>query len=455
MKKRYAYRIFKRYVRFFMDHLLFRRHYVLGKENMPKQGDHCIIPANHQHPAIDPVSTVLCFPQPVHPYILAFGTIFTWNDWINKFWDWVGMLPAFRMDYEGVEEALKRTKWVVDVASTKMVEGYPVMLFPEANHHEESFQRQWTQGFLEIAFTTAEKLGYEQDVKVVPLGLHFSQFYGIQGEYIHNFGEPFSLKPYYEQYKQKPRTTVRQLTPVLREQLKKLMLCTEDMEHHDLYDFLRRTNSEEAFAKELGLNINKLPERLECDQKFWAALEDGLANKADGPKVVEELDATWREIRAEEKKLRLREHAAEKKRMSVPAIIGSALVQLALLPLWLVSLFPGAIFYFVPPTLMPGKEDRYYRIYTVTMQFCITLLVLLPLCALATLLVLGLVWGWWWQAVVWIVLWYPMMLFAWYEGLWMRRTKEQITLRCHKKDALKLLALYKKLYNLVDKLIGK
>ena len=455
MKKRYGYRLLKRYARFFMNHLLFKRHYFIGQENLPAEGEPYIIPANHQNPAIDPVSMSLFFPQRVHPFTLAFGTIFTWNDWLNKFWDWVGMLPAFRMDYEGVEEAMKRTKWVVDFAATKMVEGNPVMLFPEANHHEENWMRTWTPGFLEIAFHAAEKLNFEKDVKVVPLALHFSSQYDIQGSYLLHFGEAFSLMPYYEQYKKKPRTTVRELTPVIREQLKDMMLYTDDLEHHDLYDFLRKTNVEVEYAKVLGLNIDELPERLQCDQKLWADLENGLANKADGQQIVDELEITWIEVRKVEKKLHLREHASEKKRMSLPAIFGSLLVQLALLPLWIVSLFPSAIFYFVPPMFMPCKEDRYYRVYIPTMQYVVTLLVLFPLCVIVTLLVLGLVWGWWWQALVWIILWYPMALFAWYDGLWMRRTFEQIVLRCHKRETAHLDGLYDKIYKLVNKLISK
>jgi hypothetical protein len=73
---------------------------------------------------------------------------------------------------------------------------------------------------------------------------------------------------------------------------------------------------------------------------------------------------------------------------------------------------------------------------------------------LAILLVLGLVWGWWWQAVLWIALLYPLALFAWYEGQWMRRTWEQLSMRLHKAKTQKLHDLYNRFYGLVKKLIG-
>ena len=104
---------------------------------------------------------------------------------------------------------------------------------------------------------------------------------------------------------------------------------------------------------------------------------------------------------------------------------------------------------------MPGREDRYYKLYDQALQLIVSALVIIPVFMLATLLVLGLVWGWWWQAVVWILLWYPLALFAWYVGNWMRRTIEQITLRCHKAQTAELDGLYDKLYKLVTKLISK
>ena len=447
--------VFKRYVRLMMNHLLFRHHYIFGKENIPTNGDPFIVPANHQSTAIDPIAMVLAYPRDVHPYVLAMGGVFTWNEWINKFWDWVGMLPAFRMDYEGVDEALKRTKYVVDFAADKMVDGNPVMLFPEMNHHEEHWMRPWAPGYLEIAFLAAEKTNFEKDVKVVPLAHHFSSYYGVQGSYLLRFGEPISLKPYYESYQAKPRTTIRKIKDIARERVKEMMLYTEDLEHHDLYDFIRKTKAGDEYAEQLGLKPDYLPDRLESDKKLWADLEDGLANKAEGPQLVDELETTWKSILGLEKELHLREHAGEEKRMSPLAICGAALVQLALLPLWIVSLFPSAIMYFIPPMFMPGKEDRYYKLYTQAMQFIVSLVVIIPIFSLVAILVLGLVWGWWWQAIAWVILWFPLALFAWYDGMWMRRTIEQIRLRCHKQQAAKLDGLYNKFYSLVKQLIRK
>ena len=111
-----------------MDHIMFRKHNIIGEENLPPFGEPYVVPANHQNAAMDALVMVLSVDNRSHPYVLAMGGVF-WNKVINAFWDWLGMLPAFRMNEEGLVEAVERAKFVVDFASDKMVnEGNPVFL---------------------------------------------------------------------------------------------------------------------------------------------------------------------------------------------------------------------------------------------------------------------------------------------------------------------------------------
>lgn len=458
MKKRLGYRLFKHYVRFLLNHMLYRRHYILGKENLPAIGEHCVIPANHQNAAIDPIAMVLSHPQPVHPYVLAMGGVFTWSPIINMIWDWVGMLPAFRMDFEGVDEALKRTKYVVDFAAEKITEGNPVMLFPEANHHVEHWMRIWQVGYLEIAFKAAEKMNFEKDVKIIPLGHHYSSYYGARGSYLLHYGEPFSLMPYYEEYKEHPRTTMRKINPILREKVKGMMLYTDDLEHEGLFDFVRLSQIGIDHAQALHINPDYLPDRLTSDQQVFAKLDHGTELH---PEKTEQLMQTWQDIRQAEDRLHLREHAFEraskhlaKKSWCVIHTVISVLLHILMLPLWLFSLIPCGIFYYIPPMFMPGKEDPYYKVYTQSMQLIVSVLVFIPLCVLAAILVLGLCWGWWWQAVVWILTWPLFGLFAWYYGSWMRQTFERVMMLTHPKQTKRLAELYNTFYKQANELIN-
>ena len=47
-----------------------------------------------------------------------------------------------------------------------------------------------------------------------------------------------------------------------------------------------------------------------------------------------------------------------------------------------------------------------------------------------------------------------LMLFAWHDGMWMRRTWEQLCMRVFKSKANRLRNLYDRFYGLVKELIG-
>lgn len=449
-KAKLGYRIFKHYVRFLMDHLFYRKQYILGKENLPGLGEPFVMPANHQNTAMDPLIMLLSNDNASHPYVLAMGGVFTWHPLINKFWDWLGMLPAFRMDYEGLDSSMQNTPMVIDMASDRLKNGDRVIIYPEANHHEEHWMRVWQHGFLKIAFEAAEKMNWETDVKIIPTAHHYSSFYGLQQDYMIRYAEPISLKPYYERYQQKPRTVMRELTPKIREIVKEMILYTDDLEHHYTLQFVSESVYGDRYAKKQGLNPKVLPEKLQSDQKLWAAIEAG--GQRD-PKMLEELHHTAEEIRQQKKRLHIREHYGEKPIPSVLSLSLNVLIQLIMLPVFIFSLIPSAIMYFVPPMFMPGKEDTYYNMYRQAMIFIINVVLMIPVFSLTALLVMGLHWGMWWQAVVWIFSWYPLAFFAWYWGNWMRDTWDALMLVCHRKEAKNLQENYKKLFKQLAELL--
>ena len=89
--------------------------------------------------------------------------------------------------------------------------------------------------------------------------------------------------------------------------------------------------------------------------------------------------------------------------------LAKGLLVLALLPLWIVSLWPHIICYWAPLALL--KEDK---MFTNSYRLILSIVILYPLFALITLLVMGLGFGMWWQALVWILLWIPIGKYCWW-----------------------------------------
>ncbi len=128
--------------------------------------------------------------------------------------------------------------------------------------------------------------------------------------------------------------------------------------------------------------------------------------------------------------------------MSIPAILASLLAQLLLLPLWLVSLYPNIFHYNIHRPLL--KTDK---MFTNTYRFIIPVVLGVPFFMLATVLVCGLAWGWWWQSFLWMLLaTYPLARFALWDWRWMKRTARQLKMRCMAARVAALKEKRKKLF---------
>ena len=74
----------------------------------------------------------------------------------------------------------------------------------------------------------------------------------------------YLVKPdltYYEQYKTKPRTTMRQVNDIVESQIRELMLNISDLDHYTSIDALREGPVGKDFAIKLGLNPRFLTEK--------------------------------------------------------------------------------------------------------------------------------------------------------------------------------------------------
>ena len=108
----------------------------------------------------------------------------------------------------------------------------------------------------------------------------------------------------------------------------------------------------------------------------------------DNEELVEQVD----ELMEREEELGIRDTM-----MAAPptwtGTLAKGLLVLALLPLWIVSLWPHIICYWAPLALL--KEDK---MFTNSYRLILSIVILYPLFTLITLLVMGLGFGMWWQA---------------------------------------------------------
>ena len=417
-----GYRLYKRYVRFMNEKLMYRHIYYLGKENLPALGEPCMIVSCHQNCANDPLNMLLGLENESHPYIIARGNVFSWHPLITKFFLWLGMLPAFRLNYDG-QESLGKNEETIRISGGKMIEGNRLVMYPEGTHQNKHWLGEFSFGYTRLAFQTAEKDNFQHDIRIVPSAHHYADYFELQTDVLIRFGTPVSLAPYYELYKTKPRTAQREVNKLIRGQIESMMLDIRDLEHYEEIEWLRNSEFANRFCLTMGKNPDYLPDKLDSDKI-----------------LCEKIQSTyefWDEIRnihSEEENLGIRD-------TDIAAATGwtltilNMLVQVLLLPLWIVSLYPNIFHYNIHRPFM--KTDR---MFTNSWRFIIPVVVGVPFFFILTVLVCGLAWGWWWQSAVWMLLaTYPLALFAFYYWKWLKHTRQSLKILCHKDriDSLK------------------
>jgi 1-acyl-sn-glycerol-3-phosphate acyltransferase len=416
----WLYRIFKAYFKLLNNKLLYRKVYLLGKENIPENGDRLMVVSNHQNNANDAIGLILAFKNKQFPTTFTSGVFLSKVSFLGNFFYSLGMLPAYRADYEGLEN-VEKNEASMEEMKRRLREGHPVIIYPEGTGQFGHYIGRFIPNYLHLAFQAAEADGWKYDVKVLPAANHYSDYFDVQTEFMIRIAPPFSLKPYYKRYQEKPRTTVREINEILFQRVREMMLHVDDVGHYEEIDFLRNSAFGDSFA---GGKL-PLPERLEKDQRFVELIEN-----------CEEKDIYEKtaELKRLEEKYKLKDQWVAESAGWMRTVL-DAVIELLLLPLWLVGLWPFGLFYWLPTLLLSDN-----LMYTNTYRVLVNSLLLVPFAILVTLSLVGGIFGMWWLAVLWILLWVPIDRFEWWMWSRFKRTRGRVFLLTHLNERAKMMA---------------
>lgn len=402
---------FRAYLQFVNSGLYFKKEHVLGLENVPVNGTPTIIVSNHQNCLNDPLCVCLQLTDRRMNF-LARANVFN-IPIFNKALRAMGLLPAYRMGYEGLAHVRRNSETFED-AGNALMEGETVMLYPEAGHQDKRWLGTFKLGYLRIAFAAAEKMEFKEDVIILPSCNHYSNYFHARTEMLIKFGKPISLKPYYERYQEEPRATMMEINAVVREAIKEMMLHVEDIEHYDQIDWLRENEYGKKYAREHGFKFNYLPSRLLSDQALVNALQQA---SEEYPEEMESIYQDTAEVIKGINELNIRDWLFRRK----PRVISAALrglALLALLPLFVVSIIPTALLFILPEIFL--KKMIKDQMFISTFRLAVSALITIPLCMLVPAALLWIFVGFWW-ALGYFVAFPFMFLLAWnYMRLFMK-----------------------------------
>jgi len=442
-KPGFFYNMFKWYIRFLHNQIYYKKTYQVHTEAIPADGIPCLIVSNHQNCMNDPLGLVISFlDRKLH--VITRADVFQVSPIADKFLRAIGLLPAFRLDYEG-EGALSKNAETFRASEQALIDGKTVLMYPEAGHQDKHWLGTFSFGYTKMAFEAAELGNFEKEVFILPACNHYSHYFGMRNRMLVKFGTPISIQPYYELYKTKPRTAQREVNKLVREQISNLMLDIRDLDNYDAIDFIRTTYGVD-YAKKQGVNPDDLPQRLLSDKELVAKLAELKTVDEEG---VNQLYQEARNLKQGIDRLGVTD--AHLKDWVNPMTLGFKLLALLiLLPVWVFSWWPSMLVYWIPMSIFKAKMKD--PMFEGTLLFGSAALFTLPLFSLITLLVVGLNSGWI-LALIYVALFPLLMLFCWKYATVGKKTLQ--TLKCLVKPASveKLKQMRKNLHKKLNEII--
>ena len=369
------YRWLKSYIRLLVEKAYYREVHYIGQENIPADGTPLLIVSDHQNSLNDALGLLLSVNDRLVHFIVR-ADVFALSPLADKFLRSIGLLPAFRMNFEG-ESALSNNGATFRDSEKALSEGESVVIYPEAGHQDKHWLGTFSYGYTKMAFDAAEMTGFSREIFILPSCNHYSDYFGLRNDMLVKYGTPVSLKPYYELYRTKPRTAQREVNAIVRDQIKSMMLNIEDLPNYEAIDFLRRGTYGETFAESCGYDPESLPDRLESDRKLVADL---AAAKESDEAAVQTLYDEASSLEKDLKSAGLTESVLDNA-PTAGSLAFQAAVMIVLLPLAAFALWPSLICWFVPKYFSRKVGDR---MLSGSFVIGLNVLFILPLAGLLT-----------------------------------------------------------------------
>lgn len=248
------------------NYIFYRSVSVNYTERIPEKGPLIFTP-NHQNALIDAMAPLCNIDKQL--VFLARSDIFK-KKWVANILYFLKILPIFRIR-DGYGE-LKKNEAIFAKTIDVLNSGNGLVLFPEGNHVREHKLRAFKKGYARIAFQTAEANNFELDLKIVPVGLNYSDYDHFRTDLTINIGQPISISEFYDLYKESPAVAINNLNKKLHEHLSPVMLNIENEKDYEMIDSLS-VLYQDGMSKKLGFKNSNGLNGFKSQKKIISLLE--------------------------------------------------------------------------------------------------------------------------------------------------------------------------------------
>lgn len=189
MRRSWAYEIF-RFILVFGLRLFHRKFRVVGYENLKGSEIPTIVVGNHQNALLDPILCCSVITQQLH--WLTRSDVFK-PGLVSFLLRKVNMLPVYR-EKDNVADIRDRNEAIFQECYKRLNRGHWISLFPEGTHKgKKSLNTPLKKGIGRLIIGTFEANPNLQQIRILPLGLEYSEFFEKDGNFMLRIGKPIVL----------------------------------------------------------------------------------------------------------------------------------------------------------------------------------------------------------------------------------------------------------------------
>ncbi|MFY0653863.1 MAG: 1-acyl-sn-glycerol-3-phosphate acyltransferase [Cyclobacteriaceae bacterium] len=213
----------------------FRKITISDKANLPENGP-LIIVVNHPNTFMDPLIVASLFKRKVG--FLGNASIFV-NGIVNAIFSYFNVIPVYRQ--QDVKEGVTpdNTDTFRD-CNKYLSEGNALMIFPEGSSFHELRLRKIKTGTARIALSTENQHNFNLGIKILPVGLYYSNPSKFRSKIHVNVAEPFGVNEFKSLYESNSFEAVQDLTEKIEKALIENTVNTSNDEQEELFIDIKR-----------------------------------------------------------------------------------------------------------------------------------------------------------------------------------------------------------------------
>lgn len=310
---------------------------VVGKDKIPENTP-VILAINHQNALMDALTVLSALSS--QPVFMARADIFK-KPVVAKILRFFKILPIFRIR-DGIK-SLSNNDAVFEEAVDVLINRRQLAILPEGNHFGHRRLRVLKKGIARIAFQAEERSHFELGVKIIPVGLDYSNYIKFGSDLLVHFGEPFELSQFKDLYLENPRKGMNAFMEELRGRMLTQMLHIDDEKDYESLQLLKDIYINHLLYRK-GLDTRHTKVR----DKSQLIADKLIAFKQEKVEKYEEMAVRGQQVLDDLKTLNLRFWVPAKGRFPIVWTLLNSFLQILLFPLFLV----GFVFNF-PPFYLP------------------------------------------------------------------------------------------------------